>query len=320
MDRKIDNISINSEKYISPISPSKEDDWINYSDMDTNKYSSLLTALGLTSSLLTHPLTVLTTRQQAGIENTKHSGTNVFSGILDLHSRFGFKGLIRGWTALASMGIPSQLLYFNTTESSREWLQRRIRQVFPTLTSDIIDGFQSALSSIAANSVSLLAYVPADVVSSRLIVLESNSTNTLSMIKLIYKESGYKGFYAGYGPSLVVASVYSAQWWWIYSVSRRKIKYFNYFDKRNAVLDAISGLFAGVGAGIMTHPLDTIKTRIMTSTAIQKNTFIKTFDNVIKTEGTKALFRGLVPSVYVSCISSIGFAMSYEFLKVLSLN
>jgi hypothetical protein len=151
------------------------------------------------------------------------------------------------------------------TESSRELIQTSLQNSFPLLSATVVDGLQAFGSSILANSLALLPYVPGEVVSSRLIVQPKNGLNTFQMIKQIYKESGFQGFFKGFGVSLFFASIYSFQWWWVYSGLRRYLVNIPTIGDIPILLDLASGFSAGMFATCLCHPLDTLKTRVMTT-------------------------------------------------------
>ena len=165
-----------------------EESWVNYSEMDKSKYSSMLTAMGVASSLITHPFSVITTRQQAGHHITGDPrSSSVFSAMRGLVGTLGWRGMFRGWTPVAVMGVPSQLIYLTITESTRESFQRTLKNVFPSLPSALIDGMQSAGTSVIANGVSYIPFVPAEVISSRMMIQGRNGNGMTQTMKCIYK-------------------------------------------------------------------------------------------------------------------------------------
>lgn len=76
----------------------------------------------------------------------------------------GWRGLFRGWTPIAVMGIPSQVLYFSVNEYTRELIQDSLHGRFFNLSPVFVDGIQSIASGVIANSLSLIPFVPADVI------------------------------------------------------------------------------------------------------------------------------------------------------------
>ena len=145
--------------------------WISYSNMDTTKYNGLITLMALTSSFILQPFNVVATRQQAGslVTGDKGSSRTVVEALSQYRKELGWRGLFRGYLPIATMGVPSQIVYLSITETTREVLQKNIRTVFPGFSSGLIDAAQSSATALAANIVSLIPYVPADVISSRMV-------------------------------------------------------------------------------------------------------------------------------------------------------
>lgn len=288
-------------------------DWIAYSDMNKLTYTALLTSFSLSTSLVTHPLNVVTTRLQAGI-GVKRDNSSSNNLMLNTASKIGWRGMFRGWLPNAISGIPSQMIYFNATESSREYLQKEINAL--SLSPSTVDAIQSILTSCIANSTSLIPYVPGEVVSSRLQVQGRNGIGMTAMAVLIWQENGIRGLYRGFTASLLSSMSFSACWWWSYSVCRREFSKIDYLEKNLIMMDAATGLVAGLFATISTHPVDTVKTRIMTTKSKDGSSqFLQTARELLRKEGPKALWRGLRTSCTQSALTATGFAVIYEFIK-----
>lgn len=292
--------------------------WVNYSEMNKSTYSVMLAALGVGSSIITQPFSVVTTRQQAGHRITGDpTYSSVASAMIGYQKALGWRGLFRGWTPVALMGVPSQLVYLTITESSRETLQHSFKTIFPKFSSASIDGFQSVGSSVIANTVSYIPYVPAEVISSRMIIQGRDGKGMTQTIRCIWKEDGFRGFYKGFSASLMYGILLSAQWWWSYSVSRRELAKFEVMNSNPFLHDASTGLIAGVTSTCIAHPLDTLKTRIMTGN-MARTPALSTLVTIIKNEGFRVLFRGLSANVYQAGLTSMGFSISYEAIKKFS--
>lgn len=303
---------------------SDDESWVKFSDMDKTAYTSWLTGFSIASSLLTHPFNVLMTRQQAGSAVTGdlglHSNSNsMIKAFRSAVGTIGMRGLLRGWMPITVMGVPSQVIYFSVTESSREYLQGNMRRFLPGLSDPVIDGMQSLLSSVIANVTSLVPYVPAEVISSRLIVQQGrNNIGIISMTKLIILESGYRGLYKGFTTSCLVSIAFSSQWWWSYSVSRRAFSKIERFSNNPLLLDASAGLLAGLISTTICHPLDTIRTRIQTGGSSQVH-ILPALREIVKKDGRGAVWKGISASLYQSALSSMGFAIAYELIKRFSI-
>lgn len=292
--------------------------WVNYSEMNKSVYSCLLTMLGVGSSLLTQPFNVVTTRQQAGrnVTGDPHYAS-VYSAMRGYVGTLGWRGMFRGWAPVGLMGIPSQLMYLTITEASRESFQKSLKIIFPTMPSAFIDGVQASATSVLANAVSYVPYVPAEVISSRMMIQGRNGSGMTQTMTMIWKEDGFRGFYRGFNASLMYGILLSAQWWWSYSVCRREFSRFEIMKSNSFLLDASTGLVAGVTATCVAHPLDTLKTRIMTGTKARMP-LVETLKNILKKEGFIVLFRGLPANVYQAGLTSMGFSLSYEAVKKFS--
>lgn len=296
----------------------KDGSWVNYSEMNKSTYSFMLAALGVGSSIITQPFSVVTTRLQAGHRITGDPAySSVASAMIGYQKALGWRGLFRGWTPVALMGVPSQLVYLTITESSRETLQRSFRILFPNFSSASIDGLQSVGSSIIANTVSYIPYVPAEVISSRMMIQGRGGNGMIQTIRCIWRDDGFRGFYKGFSASLMYGILLSAQWWWSYSVSRRELSKIEILKSYPFILDASTGLIAGVTSTCIAHPLDTLKTRIMTGKRVRMSA-LNTFVAILKNEGYRVLFRGISANVYQAGLTSMGFSISYEAIKKFS--
>lgn len=294
-----------------------QDAWVGFSDMNKLSYTISLTSFSLAASLCTHPLTVVTVRQQAAaITGEQHAGLSIFNALKHSYKTLGVRGLFRGWLPIATMGAPSNVIYFGTLEATREIFQTQFKSMMPTAPEMAIDLLQTTCSSVIATFVSLIPYVPAEVLSSKLIVQGREGIGMTAMAKHMFQEKHLGGFFRGFSSSFLVGVVGGAQWWFCYT-EFRKFGIRSEFGKENPFLvEAGAGLCAGVTSTIISHPLDTIKTRIMTS-CVKTSTlgFGRTFLQVLRRDGYRALFRGMPASVSQAAIGSTIFASSYEMIK-----
>lgn len=76
--------------------------WINWQKLNKLKYLGLMTASSIASSVVSHPLHVLTMRQQTGINLASKAGIKgVLVSLTQAAKDVGFQGLFRGWIPLA---------------------------------------------------------------------------------------------------------------------------------------------------------------------------------------------------------------------------
>ena len=295
------------------------DNWVNFSDMNKLSYTISLTSFSVAASLFTHPLTVLTVRQQAATAITgdnKHLGMSISNALKHSYQTLGVRGLFRGWLPIATMGAPSNVIYFGMIEATREMFQKQFKSALPNAPEIVIDLLQTSCSSVIATFVSLIPYVPAEVLSSKLIVQGKEGMGMMAMAQHIFKEKHVGGFFRGFSSSFLVGVVGGAQWWFSYGEFRKYGMRSEIGKEHPFLVEAGAGLFAGVTSTIVSHPLDTIKTRIMTScvkTSVQG--FTSTFLQVLRRDGFRALFRGMPASVSQAALGSTIFASSYEMIK-----
>lgn len=123
-------------------------------------------------------------------------------------------------------------------------------------------------------------------------------TSTLQTLAMMFKEEGIRGLWKGHVPGQILSITYGFGQFAAYdnfNRHSRKIKFFNdHSDIRHIVGGGVAGAF---GMSIAT-PFDVVRTRFI---AQDHNTGYKSiFDalsSIIRNEGLRGLFRGLVPSV-----------------------
>jgi hypothetical protein len=331
-----------------------KNDWIEFSDMNKGYYTFLLSTFSLATSFVSHPFTVVAVRQQAGSTITgdlASSQHGLLNNLKWTYKSMGLQGLFRGWVPIATMGMPSNVIYFNIVEITRERFQKALRHSFPSLPPMVIDGAQSVASAIVANFISLIPFVPAELISSRLIVQRKSDMGMTSVSRMIFQEKGYSGFFRGFSASFYVNCVAGTNWWFTYSTCKRLGTQTEVGKQHPFVVDSLSGLCAGLASILVSHPLDTVKTRIMTgggdlsflrntkdvatasaallspshpqqhssaqlfSLSSQRASFAQVFRNIVSTDGYRGLYRGLSASMYQAAIGSTLFAASYEVIK-----
>ena len=279
---------------------------------------------------MVHPITVLTIRQQTGITSSSTQSQpskspsprtpSLVSNFLQTYRDIGVRGLYRGCLPIAMMGIPSSLVYFGAYEGSREVLVESLasKQLSSSLESTMqqrasMEFFIASGCSMFSNCLSLLFYVPAEVVASRMIIQGKDGLGMTSIMRRVLGEGGARGFYRGYSSSLLTGVVSSSAWWWSYALSRQEL-YGVLKNKRPQYLDGTCGLLAGITSMCVSHPLDTLKTRIMTG-VVKERSLIMLFHRLLITGTVSSLWKGFAPNLYQSAITSTAFALVYESIK-----
>lgn len=123
-------------------------------------------------------------------------------------------------------------------------------------------------------------------------------TSTFQTLVLMFKEEGIRGLWKGHVPGQILSVTYGFGQFLAYDYFNqhsRAIKFFNdHSDIRHIVGGGLAGAF---GMGIAT-PFDVVRTRfIAQDTGRGYRTVLHAFTSIVRYEGFKGLFRGLVPGV-----------------------
>jgi solute carrier family 25 protein 44 len=297
-----------------------DDTWTKFNDLNKSFFAASVALFSVFTSALTHPFTVIAVRQQVHgsilSDNFRemHMNRDVITILRKSWMSYGFQFLFKGWLPMAILGPPSNIVYFSLIESSREHIQPLIFAAAPSLKPEAVEVIQSGASALLANFVSLVPYVPAEVVSSRLIV-HPKKVGMIDICKSIHRETGFLGFFKGFGPSFTVCTASSFFWWSSYSVLRRTGMHSEWIKDKPFVVESFSGLVAGLTAVTLSYPIDTVKTRIMASSSQVVPSFLTVMRTAVKNEGARSLFRGLPATLYQAALGSSVFAVFYESVK-----
>ncbi|KAH3672703.1 hypothetical protein WICMUC_004109 [Wickerhamomyces mucosus] len=273
-----------------------------------------------------HSLDTVKTRQQGAPSIVKYKNmVNAYQIILKEEGIL--RGLYGGYGAAMLGSFPSTALFFGTYEYTKR-----------TLINDwnFNDTFTHLLSGFLGDLASSVVYVPSEVLKTRL-QLQGRYRNPYfnsgynykglfdAARTVVYKE-GVGTLFFGYKATLCRDLPFSALQFAFYEKFREFAFTFNELDFKKDDLsisyELYTGAAAGGLAGIITTPLDVIKTRIQTqnpssisSTTVKApaqaailntSSIVRGLSIVHKTEGLSGLFSGVGPRfVWTSIQSSI---------------
>ncbi|CAJ1801401.1 unnamed protein product [Sphenostylis stenocarpa] len=138
--------------------------------------------------------------------------------------------------------------------------------------------------------------------------------------KTIYREEGFLGLYKGLGatllsvgPNIAISfSVYDGlRFFW---QSRRP-------DDSTVMVSLACGSLSGIASSTATFPLDLVRRRMQLEGAggralVYNTSLFGTFKHIVRNEGLRGLYRGILPEYY-KVIPSVGIVfMTYETLKM----
>jgi len=152
---------------------------------------------------------------------------------------------------------------------------------------------------VAAGLASSIVRVPTEVVKTRMQTKEFN--NALTALKTIALKEGSKGLFAGYGSFLLRDLPFDAIEFVTYEQLKKVYKVGALRDGRelNPGEHSVCGAMAGAVTGLVTTPLDVLKTRLMLQGGSRAQ-YANAADcavKIVRQEGWGALFRGWEPRV-----------------------
>jgi len=137
--------------------------------------------------------------------------------------------------------------------------------------------------------------------------------------RTIWAEEGIRGYYKGLTPTLMALIPNWSIYFFAYNLFKQKA--IESGLKENSALHMVTAMSAGAITDVCVNPLWVIKTRLQTqrmrnpSEPLKYTSIASAFRIIVKEEGSKALFKGLVPQFFFGLIHvAIQFPL-YEYLK-----
>ncbi|CAD1811384.1 Mitochondrial carrier family protein [Candida parapsilosis] len=258
---------------------------------------------GVVGDSAMHSLDTVKTRQQGFPYNKKYK--NMIPAYRTILKEEGFfRGLYGGYTPAALGSFPSTAAFFGTYEFSK----RKLIDDFGV--NETLSYFTAGVLGDLASSV---FYVPSEVLKTRL-QLQGKYNNPYTRecgynyrglwnaIISIYHKEGLRTFFFGYKETLFRDLPFSALQLTFYERFRQLAIYYNHGSTDLPVpVELFTGAAAGGFAGVLTTPLDVIKTRIQTATNLSdlndSITLRNTNNPIVKLFNKNATLRALV-SIY----------------------
>lgn len=236
----------------------------------------------------------------------------------------GFTGIYRGIGSAIVGSAPGAALFFCTYESTKGFLSSRIQQRRSSKDGGGGEGYvaSDAMTHMAAASLGEIAAcavrVPTEVVKQRAQagLHGGSSRQALTAILGQYSTKGlatvWRELYRGWGITVfreVPFTVIQFPLW-------ERMKAWRSQQKDGAPVTGLeSALFGSIAGGVAaasTTPLDVLKTRVMLST--ERVSVASVFTQIIRQEGWKPFFAGIVPRVTWISIGGAIFLGNYQFV------
>ncbi|KAJ9310687.1 hypothetical protein DTO271D3_9043 [Paecilomyces variotii] len=218
---------------------------------------------GTTGDMLMHTLDTVKTRQQAD-PHFPPKYTSMSSSYMTILREEGIRGLYSGVTPAFFGSFPGTLIFFGVYEfSKRHMLDAGINPSVTYLTG----GF---LADLAAS----IVYVPSEVLKTRLqlqgrynnpyFTSGYNYRSTRDALRTIVRQEGFSALFYGYKATIFRDLPFSALQFAFYEQERELAQEWAGTKDLSLGLEILTATTAGGMAGVMTCPMDVVKTRIQT--------------------------------------------------------
>eukprot|EP00929_Paragymnodinium_shiwhaense_P112108 TRINITY_DN80366_c0_g1_i1.p1 TRINITY_DN80366_c0_g1~~TRINITY_DN80366_c0_g1_i1.p1 ORF type:complete len:281 (+),score=64.61 TRINITY_DN80366_c0_g1_i1:76-918(+) len=249
---------------------------------------------GTTVDVALHPLDTIRTRLQSADGFWKAGG---------------FRGCYRGILSATLGSSPGAAAFFSTYES--------MKQVIRGMANGKEHWTHNSLASSCGEVAACMVRVPTAVVTQNMQVGRYSSFT--EAVSTTFKTSGIRGFYTGYGTTVMREIPFSFIQFPIYEGMKK-----TWAKAQGRPTDpnqgALCGSIAGSIAGGLTTPLDVAKTRIVLEKVPEGgervyNGTVGTLTTIYRQEGFSALYAGLGPRVgWITCGGFIFFG-AYEWAQ-----
>jgi solute carrier family 25 (adenine nucleotide translocator) protein 4/5/6/31 len=250
--------------------------------------------------------------------NAKISGEKKYKGIVDCMVRVpkeeGFSAFWRGNLANVIRYFPTQALNFAFKDT-----YKKVFCPFNPKTDFWKFFFGNLASGGAAGATSLMVVYPLDFARTRLAAdvgkgaADRQFTGLVDCLTKIHKSDGVKGFYQGFGVSVLGIIAYRACYFGGYDTLKRVL----FHEGKTSILFkfAVAQVVTAV-SGLMSYPLDTIRRRLMMQSGRKDVMYTGTFDCIRKIyhkEGGRAFFKGALSNVLRGMGASLVLVLYDEF-------
>ncbi|RDL31432.1 uncharacterized protein BP5553_09641 [Venustampulla echinocandica] len=219
---------------------------------------------GTTGDLLMHSLDTVKTRQQGDPHNPPKYSTMGTSYTTILRQEGIRRGLYGGWVPAMLGSFPGTIIFFGTYEySKRHMIDYGITPQIAYLSSGFVADFAASF-----------IYVPSEVLKTRL-QLQGRHDNpffksgynykgTAHAARTIVRQEGLSALFYGYKATIFRDLPFSALQFTFYEQGQTWARQWKQSRDIGLPLELLTGAAAGGLAGVITCPLDVVKTRIQT--------------------------------------------------------
>ena len=290
-----------------------DDEVEDLSELDLPKLLMLGSAFYTGLNCCTFPLAVVKTRMQA---SSVQMGTVTASR--ELFRASGLRGFYAGLVPVLLGALPARVAYITALEGSRAFALHRAEAV--GMSGATAAAASNGCAGFAAVLASQVVWTPFDVVTQRIMVASGTSgaaaadQSVSHVVRDVWHASGWRGFYRGFGVTLIAYLPGGSVWWAAYGGAREAA------TGQKVVPELLEQFGAATWASLwtvaVTSPLDVLKTRVQLSSGAVAPPVMSLAKELIASEGVTGLYRGFLPrwsqaSIFSACVISL-----YEHLKI----
>ncbi|KZT60662.1 mitochondrial carrier [Calocera cornea HHB12733] len=235
-----------------------------------------------------------------------------------------FTGIYRGVGSVVVGSAPGAAAFFTTYEYIKHSLS-----TLPALSSDSAAPARHILAASLGEVAACLVRVPTEVVKSAAQTGAyarpglGGAVGSLASATSLWRSEGLRGFYKGFGITVAREIPFTSIQFPLYEYL--KLQVFHYTGRRaHSGEAALCGSLAGGVAAALTTPLDVAKTRVMlelrtAASATARPSIYARLLQIQSTEGTRALFAGVLPrTLWISAGGAV-FLGVYEWVVELQM-
>jgi len=202
----------------------------------------------------------------------------------------GFRGIYKGVGSVVIGSAPGAAIFFSCYDT--------LKRISP-LPEHLVSATHLIAASIAEVGACLVR-VPTELVKTRAQTSAYGPlASSLDSARMVLHTDGLKGFYRGFGITVMREIPFSAIQFPLYELLKRGAASILGRKPLRAYEAAICGTIAGGSAAAFTTPLDVLKTRIMLDQRNQTHashpSMLRRLQTIYTTEGINALFAGVLP-------------------------
>ncbi|KAF6146942.1 hypothetical protein GIB67_036661 [Kingdonia uniflora] len=258
------------------------------------------------------PVDTLKTRMQALVSFPAQASVGLRQALGSILKVEGPRGLYRGIGAMGLGAGPAHAVYFSVYEFCKEYFSN----------GDPNNSGAHAVSGVFATVASDAVFTPMDMVKQRLQLSNTPYKGVMDCVTTVFKEEGFKAFYASYRTTVVMNAPFTAVHFATYEASKKGLSEVSpdSVNDESLVVHATAGAAAGALAAALTTPLDVVKTQLQCQGVCGCDRFSSTsirdvVRTIVRKDGYVGLIRGWKPRMLFHAPAAAICWSTYEAAK-----